>query len=242
MERWWYSGSWLRLDGRDGRHPGPKAVGQSLFGIEHDLDRDSLRDLGEVARGVIGGEQGELRSTGGGNRLDVTVEDYTGKAIHRHLRPVACTDVPQLRLLIVRDDPDSLTHQGDDLRTWTHQLACPNLSFSHHAIGRRHDPRVVEVDPSQLDCRLPCAHIRLELYLLSIQHRHLPALRLQLGLVAVQRCPKAFFIRHRLLELLVRARPRFLQLLFADSFEPGALDVGSRRLDVGLSLRDLAEL
>src|SRR5439155_11571188 len=210
MERWWYSGSWLRLDGRDGRHPGPKAVGQSLFGIEHDLDRDSLRDLGEVAGGVIGGEQGELRSTGGGNRLDVTVEDYTGKAIHRHLRPVACTDVPQLRLLIVRDDPDSLTHQGDDLRTWTHQLACPNLSFSHHAIGRRHDPRVVEVDPRQIDCRLPPAHIRLELRGLGIQYRHLPALCLEFRLAADQRCTEPLLIRHRLLELLSRTRLRFL--------------------------------
>ena len=121
-------------------------------------------------------------------------------------------------------------------------MAGPNLSLSHYPIGRHHDPRVVEVDPSQLDRRLPCAHIRLELYLLSIQHRHLPALRLHLGLAAAQRRPQAFFIRHRLLELLVCARPRFLQLLFADSFEPGAFNIGTGRLDVGLSLRDLAGL
>src|ERR1700722_12215737 len=41
-------------DGRIDRHAGAKLADQRTAGIEHDLDRDALDDLGEVAGGIVG--------------------------------------------------------------------------------------------------------------------------------------------------------------------------------------------
>src|SRR5580658_9332075 len=46
-----------RRDGRIDRHAGAKLAEQRAAGIEHDLHRDALDDLGEVAGGIVGRQQ-----------------------------------------------------------------------------------------------------------------------------------------------------------------------------------------
>ena len=47
------------VDGRLDRHAGPQEAGEPV-GVEADLHRDALHDLGEIAGGVVGRQKGEL--------------------------------------------------------------------------------------------------------------------------------------------------------------------------------------
>src|SRR5262245_17024102 len=53
----------LGIDGGLHRHAGPQQSVE-LGVVERDLDRDALDDLGEIAGGVVGWQQGKLQSTG----------------------------------------------------------------------------------------------------------------------------------------------------------------------------------
>src|SRR3954466_7803212 len=53
------------LNGGDHGHAGPQLPERWLPGLERDADRNALHHLGEVAVGIVGGQQGELRAAGG---------------------------------------------------------------------------------------------------------------------------------------------------------------------------------
>src|ERR1700682_1792426 len=53
----------------DDRHPRQQPLQQRLVLVERDPHRDALDYLGEIAGGVVGRQQRELRSAGGGGPL-----------------------------------------------------------------------------------------------------------------------------------------------------------------------------
>src|SRR3984885_15447307 len=58
------------MDSGDDRHPRQQLLQQRLALVELDPDRNALNHLGEIAGGVVGRQQRELRSAGGGDPLD----------------------------------------------------------------------------------------------------------------------------------------------------------------------------
>jgi hypothetical protein len=86
-------------------------------GIEGDLYRNSLNNLGEIARGIVRRQQSELRSARGSNFDNLPVEDDTWKRIGPDIGHVAGSDIGKLSLLEVRLNPDITLDQIDDLHS-----------------------------------------------------------------------------------------------------------------------------
>src|SRR6202171_3171317 len=70
----------------DHRHSRQQALQQGLALVELDPDRDALDYLGEIAGGVVGRQQCELRSAGGRDSLDAAVLFLVCENIEGHLR------------------------------------------------------------------------------------------------------------------------------------------------------------
>lgn len=76
------------VDGRDHGHAGAQEVLQFGRRVERDADGDALRDLGEIARRVVGRQQAEFRAAGRRQALDTAREGETRKV--STLRLTAC--------------------------------------------------------------------------------------------------------------------------------------------------------
>ena len=77
----------LGVDGRLDRHAGPQLAGEAARRIEHDLHRDALHDLGEVAGGVVGRQQRELLAARRRDAVDVAVEGRRRDTCRPRSRP-----------------------------------------------------------------------------------------------------------------------------------------------------------
>src|SRR5262252_7433669 len=64
----------LGVDGRIDRHAGAQLVGKLAAGVEHDLDRNALDHLGEIAGGVVGRQQGEFLPARRRDAVDMAAE------------------------------------------------------------------------------------------------------------------------------------------------------------------------
>src|SRR5258707_4745748 len=67
------------------RHPRQQALQQRLALVEGDPNRDALNHLGEIAGRVVGRQQRELRSAGGGDSLDAAVQALACETIDGHV-------------------------------------------------------------------------------------------------------------------------------------------------------------
>src|SRR5262245_34593797 len=137
----------LDVDGRNDGHAGAQFVGKRAAGIECDLDRDTLDHLGEVAGGVVGRQQGELLPARRGNAVHVALEGHARKSIDLDCGRLARADVGELRLLVVGDDVSRRRrYDGHELRPRLYVLADAQRAVADHAIDRRDDRRVGEVE------------------------------------------------------------------------------------------------
>src|SRR6266851_3667625 len=94
----------------DHRHPRQQALQQWLALVERDPDRDALHHLGEIAGGVVGREQCELRSAGGRNSLDAARQFLAWETVDGHL-----DRLPRLRsgsVTVAAPAPDGLRPPG----------------------------------------------------------------------------------------------------------------------------------
>src|SRR6266487_4389651 len=78
-----------RLDCRHDAHPGPQHVREIHGTVQVNPDRNPLDHLGEVARGVVGRQQRELRAGRRRQTLDVTAEMHALVGVHRDIGGVA---------------------------------------------------------------------------------------------------------------------------------------------------------
>ena len=125
--------------------PGRTRVPSAGLRIQHDLDRDALHDLGEVAGGIVGRQQREGAAGAGRPAVDMAGQRQVGKRVHGDARRVAETHVGHLRLLVVRDDPDR--GSGTTEITWVPTLTNwprPHLAQADQAVGRRDDAGIVD--------------------------------------------------------------------------------------------------
>src|SRR5260370_1088238 len=129
----------------DDRHPRQQALQQWLALVELDPDRDALDHLGEIARGVVGRQQCELRAAGGRNSLDAAVQFLALETVDGHLDRVARLSPPHLGLLFVGPSVDlGGRHEGGGGARTT---AAPRLAQWWRTAAR----------PGWRDCRAPPA-------------------------------------------------------------------------------------
>src|SRR3989442_6215740 len=79
----------VRLDGRDDAHPWPQRMRHVRGAIQVNAHRDTLYHLGEVAGGIVGWQQRELRARSRRQALDVTAEMHTLVRVDRNVGGVA---------------------------------------------------------------------------------------------------------------------------------------------------------
>ena len=153
--------------------------GQRLAPRHDDLHRHALDDLGKVPRRVAGGDGGERRAGGRRQTLHNAIKvNIVG--IHMDAYVLTGQDVTQCDLPVVGFDINLVErhnrHQRRSGRDVISGLDCP---VADHAIDRRHDRRVAQVE---LGLRHPglvrpdggrcCRALRLE-------HGNLASLRLE---------------------------------------------------------------
>src|SRR5579883_2118112 len=102
-------------DRRLDRHAGSQPIHVRLPRLESDADRQPLHDLDEIARGVLRRKEAEPRARRGGHALDVSAEGLPER-VDVHVGALSGPHVPQLRLLVVRGDPEVLhLHDREEL-------------------------------------------------------------------------------------------------------------------------------
>ena len=67
--------------------PGRSTTASGLLGVEDDLHRDALHDLGEVAGGVVGRQQREFLTAGRREAVDAAAEELAREGVDLDLAP-----------------------------------------------------------------------------------------------------------------------------------------------------------
>src|SRR5690242_18058627 len=137
----------LRGNGYDHAHPGPQRPIGIVLAVEPDPHRDALHDLGVVARGVVRGQERELRPRGRRETLHVALEMPAGIGVDREICGVARPHVGRLRLLQVGRHPDVVQGNGGHQRlTGLYQLTHLDGLLARHAVRWRGHARVRQVE------------------------------------------------------------------------------------------------
>ena len=130
-----------------GRHARHQAAihGLDVLRFEDDLDRHALDDLGEVAGGVIGRQQGELGARGRREAVDGAEQGLARHGVDLHADVLARLQVGQLGFLEVGGQPDVLLHDGGQLLARLDALAHLDGALADAAGDRRDDAVVAEL-------------------------------------------------------------------------------------------------
>jgi len=136
------------------RHPGLQALKRSTLG-EFDLHRHTTHDLGEVAGGVLGRKDAELRATcRRGTGHHTAVPDIL-EGIYRNLHRMAHMHVLQLGLLeIGLHEQIPFGDQIGQQRARLHQLAHLHMPLGQGARDWRMNPGPPEIYPRDVECCL----------------------------------------------------------------------------------------
>jgi hypothetical protein len=118
---------------------------QRVPGIEGNLYRNSLNNLGEIARGIVRRKQSKLRSTCWSYLDNLSMEHNTGKRIDPDISYVAGSDICKLSLLEVRLNPDVTFDQIDNLHPGPNELALLDVPFTNSPSRGRDDPGVPKI-------------------------------------------------------------------------------------------------
>src|ERR1700733_3038187 len=102
--------------------------------VQRNLDGNTLYNFGEIARGVVGRQQSELRSAGWRDLDHFATNELFGIFVNAQFGSVPNFNVGQLGFAIVRFDPLGERNKGDDLGAGGDELPRPNLPFAHRAV------------------------------------------------------------------------------------------------------------
>jgi hypothetical protein len=134
---------------------------QRVSGIEHDLHGDSLHDLREVPRGVVGRQKRELRSAGRSDFRHFSVENDSGESVDLDFGRIAFSNVGKLRFLVICLNPDVPVDQIQELPAGRYLLPFLHVPLTDCASRRGKNARIAEIDVGDDDRRLPCLNAAL---------------------------------------------------------------------------------
>src|SRR5579875_2690549 len=97
----------------DGRHAGRKQVFVPLraLWIKHDLDRNPLHDLREIAGRIVRRQESEFIPRAGSETVHMSIKRVLWKRIDLHFNPLTRAHIMKLGFLEVSDNPWLLFHQ-----------------------------------------------------------------------------------------------------------------------------------
>src|SRR5712664_1997211 len=185
------------------RHSRQQPLQQRLVLVERNPHRDALDYLGEIAGGVVGWQQRELRSAGGRNPLDPAMQSLAWETIDGHIDRLARFDPRQLSLLVVGDDIDlRQRHDIDQVAPDIAVVTRLHLTLADDAVEWCYDFGVAELEAGRRQRRLGALQIRRTLLLGSGQHLELVALCRDQGPARPNISLRAGVARSGLLQLL----------------------------------------
>src|SRR5258706_10178991 len=94
----------LGVDRRIDGHAGAQIAGERAAGIENDLDRNTLHDLGEVARGIIRRQESEFLPARRRDAVHMAAHHGARERIDLDLDGLSGSDIGELGLLVIGDD------------------------------------------------------------------------------------------------------------------------------------------
>src|SRR5580698_11392292 len=138
--------------------------------IQRDLDWNPLHDFREIAGGIVGWQQCELRSAGGRDLDYLPANCLIGILVNPKFGSVANLHVGQLGFAIVRFDPLCESNKRDDLGAGGDELPRPDLPFTHCAVAGSVDFGVAEVYVDCCKARPLCQQVSLKLRRLGFEN------------------------------------------------------------------------
>src|SRR6185503_4040201 len=136
------------------RHAGPQDVLPGFSRVKGDLCWNSLYHFDEVSGGILGRQQACHRAAGAGDTLQVAFV-ILPRRVHMNGDRLADAHIAQLRLLEVGSDPDVVKiDDSHQFLTRLHILANFNGAARDHAIHRRHNGGVLQVQLRLIESRL----------------------------------------------------------------------------------------
>src|ERR1700722_153968 len=102
--------------------------------IQRYLDGNTLHDFGEIAGGVVGRQQSELRTAGRRDLDHLAANEFSRIFVNPKFGSVPNFHVGQLCFAIVRLHPLGESDKGDHLSSRGDELPRPNLPFAHRAV------------------------------------------------------------------------------------------------------------
>src|ERR1700722_1100196 len=132
----------------------PKTILQWVVWIKHDLDRNALNDLSEIAGSIIRRKQCKLRTTGGSNLCHFAVKQYSRKSIDADIGAVSGLHIRKLGLAEVGKKPNIALHELQDLHAGRDQLARQDLALTYNAGHRCGDSCISKIDFGDLNSGL----------------------------------------------------------------------------------------
>src|SRR5258706_8455642 len=130
------------------RHSRQQALQQWLSLVELDANRDALDHFGEIAGGIVGRQQRELRSTGRCYSLDAAMQLLVREGVDCDVDGLTWLNSRELRLLVGDHVHTWQRHDIDQIASDVDVVTCLNLPFTNDAIERCHDPGVTEPRPA----------------------------------------------------------------------------------------------
>src|ERR1700733_6029783 len=182
IDFWLSSGVNSCYDRKSGTQPGcDRRV------VQRNLDGNTLYNLREIARGVVGRQQSELRSAGRRDLDHFATNELSGIFVKAQFGRVPNFHVGQLGFAIVRFDPLGQCNKGDDLGAGGDELPRPNLPFAHRAVVWSVIFGVAEVHLNCHQAGLLGVKIGLKLGLLGFENGFAASLGLGSEFTATQR-------------------------------------------------------
>src|SRR6266478_8732066 len=164
------------------RHSRQQALQQRLSLVELDANRDALDHLGEIAGGIVGRQQRELRSAGGRYSLDAAMQLLVREGVDCDVNGLTWLNPRELCLLVVGDHVHTWQrHDIDEIASDVDVVTWLNLPFAYDAIERRDDLGVAKPEPGRGQRGLGALQVRRTLLLGPGQHLDLVALRRDQG-------------------------------------------------------------
>ena len=114
--------------------------------IENNFDGYTLNNFGVVAGSIVRRQEGELRSACRGDFLDMAMENTAGKSIDAYIGGITSPNVFELRLSVVRLNPNAALYERHYLNACSEQLAGMNAKLADGTIRGRKYLGVTEID------------------------------------------------------------------------------------------------
>jgi hypothetical protein len=164
-----------------------KSIEVRLACEQHDLDWNTLNNLGEVSSRVVGREKRELRSARWGDFDDFASECPIRQDVGMNICQSSHSNVRELCLLEVRLHPGRTLDKVNHVCTRRYQLPDKYVPFTDATVRWRRNAGIGEVDLGHDDCRFLCGDIRLIDIVSGIQRFPLPLRSLKFTLTGCKR-------------------------------------------------------